>query len=217
MLISHLYKFIFIKTIKTGGTSTEIYLEQYCVPDIEESHLRQSVISKEGIIGSRGQNDEYFNHMNAKQIKAKVGDGLFNTYTKIANIRNPFDLLVSHYHFKMTYDLYAKGRHLTFSEYINETQAVENLSENSKKMLFINNELVINAFIRQEYLENDLINLCNKLNLPESNRRLSHYKQSSERKDIHYSSFYDDSSRKIVEDEFSFYLDRFDYKFENEH
>jgi hypothetical protein len=31
MLISHVCRFIFLKTLKTAGTSVEIYLEPYCV------------------------------------------------------------------------------------------------------------------------------------------------------------------------------------------
>ena len=54
MLVSHLYKFIFIKSLKTAGTSTEVFLEQYCISDIEESHWRGAIATEEGIIGKRG-------------------------------------------------------------------------------------------------------------------------------------------------------------------
>ncbi|NEQ36330.1 MAG: hypothetical protein F6K40_08560 [Okeania sp. SIO3I5] len=30
MIISHKYKFIFLKTIRTAGTSVEIYLSRFC-------------------------------------------------------------------------------------------------------------------------------------------------------------------------------------------
>ncbi|WP_275670288.1 hypothetical protein [Okeania hirsuta] len=33
MIISHKYKFIFLKTIKTSGTSIEIYLSRFCGDD----------------------------------------------------------------------------------------------------------------------------------------------------------------------------------------
>src|SRR5256885_6419869 len=33
MIISHKHKFIFIKTVKTAGTSLEIFLSQHCGPD----------------------------------------------------------------------------------------------------------------------------------------------------------------------------------------
>jgi hypothetical protein len=31
ILVSHFRKFIFLKTIKTGGTSVEIFFEEFCV------------------------------------------------------------------------------------------------------------------------------------------------------------------------------------------
>jgi len=217
MLVSHDHKFIFIKTVKTGGTTTEIYLEQYCTTDIiEEEHHRGSVVSKNGIIGSRGQRDEYYNHMNAELIKEKLGNSIFNNYTKIANVRNPFDLLVSHYHFKPTYNRYAGGTNLTFNEYIQTTNVVEKLSKKARKFFFIKDNLVIDEFIRQERLNQDLLDVCYRLNLPPSNREISNYKESIERKDIHYSTFYDKKSIDMVKEGFRFYLDMFDYKFENQ-
>ena len=33
MIISHKHKFIFLKTVKTAGTSIEIALSKYCGPD----------------------------------------------------------------------------------------------------------------------------------------------------------------------------------------
>ena len=56
MLISHRKKFIFMKTVKTAGTSTESYFEQYCMPDGEwqQSHGRDEYATKTGIIGCNG-------------------------------------------------------------------------------------------------------------------------------------------------------------------
>ncbi len=57
MLVSHRYRFIYTKTMKTGGTSVESYFERFCMPDGEwtQSHGREEYVSDAGIIGFRGR------------------------------------------------------------------------------------------------------------------------------------------------------------------
>ena len=64
MIISHKYRFIFVKTLKTAGTSIEVFLSQHCGPDDVvtpilphvEPHLPRN-------------HDGYFNHMPAWEIR----------------------------------------------------------------------------------------------------------------------------------------------------
>jgi hypothetical protein len=113
MLLSHRYQFIFIKTVKTAGTSVESYFEPYCMFDgeWEQSHARNEYVSEAGIIGARAQRHQklwkrqlrkpkYRNHMPAWEIKNLVGDNIWNNYFKFTVVRNPFDKLVSKYLFK---------------------------------------------------------------------------------------------------------------------
>lgn len=218
MLVSHLHKFIYIKTIKTAGTSTEIFLEPYCFSDIDESHSRTMMKTEEGIVGTRmsqkrAEKSEYYNHMPPQLIKEKLGEEIFNSYTKIANIRNPYDILVSHYFFKSTYDLFAKNKNFSFDQYLLETDVVEKLAINYKKLLFIDDKLVIDEIIRYENLTTDVDNLLKKLNLPEPKRVLSNYKGNTERKGKPYQNFYTEETKKVVEDNFNFYFELFDYTF----
>jgi hypothetical protein len=52
MLISHRYRFICTKTVKTAGTSVENFFEEFCMPEGEwtESHGRDEYESPTGII-----------------------------------------------------------------------------------------------------------------------------------------------------------------------
>jgi hypothetical protein len=146
-------------------------------------------------------------------IKNKVGSNIFDAYTKITNVRNPFDILVSHYHFKPTNHIYSNGLEYSFEEYILETKVVDGLSNDFKDLLFIDDKFVINEIIRFENLNEDLNNLVSKLNLPTNNRELKHYKKSLIREGKNYTEYYNTTTKKIVEDKFKFYLDMFNYNF----
>lgn len=218
MLVSHKYKFIFIKTVKTAGTSTEIYLEPYCSSSIRESHERRCTVTEDGIIGSRllRHRDEYWNHMKPPEIREKVGQEKFDSYIKIANIRNPFDMLVSHYHFEFTRQKYDKSHSLNFNQYILKTKVVEEFSEHNRGFFYIGSDYIVGEVLRQERLVEDLNRLRKTLNLPESSRKLSNYKTSQERVGKHYSAFYTPRGRAMVEEHFAWYLEKFNYRFDQE-
>lgn len=214
MLVSHLYKFIFIKSLKTAGTSTEVFLEQYCISDIEESHWRGAIATEEGIIGKRGKKEtprtpygDFRNHMKASVLRDSLGSEIFDNYTKIINIRNPFDMLVSNYFYR--------GSTITFKEFIMTTNIVSELNDKHKRFMFIDNNFIIDEVIRYEDLESDINGLISKLSMPPSQRTLGYYKKSKRRDENHYSSMYDSETISFVEEEMKDYLERFNYKFEN--
>ena len=121
MIISHEHRFIFIKTVKTAGTSLEIALSRFCGDDdvitpisAEDEALRRS-------LGYRGpQNCEipfaaypkgawfkalltgrpraFYNHAPAWLVKAVVGDEVWNGYFKFCFERNPWDKFISWYY-----------------------------------------------------------------------------------------------------------------------
>jgi len=103
MLISHKRRFIYLKTIKTAGTSIEIYFEQECAdPSIYNGprHLIDETCSEWGVVGYRGQNvsgKQWFNHMPAHEIREILGRKAWDSYFKFCVVRNPFDKLVSYW------------------------------------------------------------------------------------------------------------------------
>jgi hypothetical protein len=107
MIFSHKYKFIFIKTNKTAGTSIEIALSKFCGPNdiitpiaVEDSAFRDS-LGYRGAQNYRGENGiKFHNHMSAKEIKLKVGEKIWNEYYKFCFERNPWDRLISMYYWR---------------------------------------------------------------------------------------------------------------------
>ena len=92
MLISHPHRFIFIKTVKTAGTSVEAFLEPYCCPPGHVvQHWTPTLLSDYGVVGRRWpQNDcedhGFYNHMPAREIREHFAD--FDSYTRITTVRD---------------------------------------------------------------------------------------------------------------------------------
>ncbi|HKA06102.1 MAG TPA: hypothetical protein VKD71_02510 [Gemmataceae bacterium] len=93
MIISHKYRFIFVKTLKTAGTSIEVFLSQHCGPlDVVTPifpHLEPHVPRND---------DGYFNHISAAEIRSRVGPDVWRNYFKFCVERNPWDKTLSYYH-----------------------------------------------------------------------------------------------------------------------
>src|SRR5262245_8925828 len=106
MLVSHLKRFIYFKTVKTAGTSVEIYFERYCVPPDRyagERHATHAEISDAGIIGSRGPDHRHpiwHNHMPARRVRELLNGQCWDSYFKFCAVRNPFDKVVSQFWFE---------------------------------------------------------------------------------------------------------------------
>ena len=217
MLVSHKHKFIYIKSIKTAGTSTEIFLEPYCVTNVLESHGREMIQTNEGIIGTRmnqhlAEISEFYNHMPPYKIKNSIGEETFNSYTKIINIRNPFDMMVSHYYFKPTFDLYSNSE-MSFEDYLLKTNVVEDLSKKYRDLMYIEDEFIVDEIVRFENLEEDIFKLLDKLELPSPKRELGEYKKNKRRPDKDWKKMYSNETKDLVEKHFKFYMDLFNYSF----
>ena len=108
MILSHRYRFIFIKTTKTAGTSVEIALSRHCGPDdivtpitaIDEPLRRE--------MGGRGPQNHlgsdgtplFYNHISARDVRELVDDDTWRTYFKFCIGRDPWERVVSLYYFR---------------------------------------------------------------------------------------------------------------------
>jgi len=215
MLISHKYKFIFIKAKKVSGTSTEAYLERYCLSNEDEkththTHKIKEIVSDYGIIGSRLTIPfgKWYNHKKPDEIKNHVGFEIWNSYKKICNIRNPYDIAASYFFFENKNNQNFNPSVKNFELYLDLN--IYELLDNKK--FWMSNGLFFNDFyIRQENLKNDLYDMIHKLNIPLYESDLPTYKITPNRP--HYSLLYNEKTKKIISQNFGDILEKFKYVF----
>lgn len=123
MIVSHRWKFIFIKTRKTGGTSLEIALSTLCGPDDVITPITPADEALRAEVGGRppqhceippgrrslgerlwcafgGRAPRFYNHMPAAAVRRALDPEVWSGYYKFAFERNPFDKIVSAYYWR---------------------------------------------------------------------------------------------------------------------
>jgi len=124
MIVSHRYRFIFIKTHKSAGSSIEMALGPLCGPDdiitpmesnwntdlpqnyhephwVGRQYARSRWFRKLIHRHSRRLGSWYYEHMPATRVRELVGESIWNSYYKFCFERNPWDKVVSYYHWKI--------------------------------------------------------------------------------------------------------------------
>lgn len=231
MLISHKYKFIFTKTVKTAGTSVEIYFEPYCVGPEEWTcqHGRDEYESDFGVVGYRGANQghqKWWGHMPAEIIRDLVTPEIWESYFKFTVVRNPFDKMVSAwYHFvKPRISLLQKIQLLVREPYnlhflINKKYDIPLFRKwicsggkiKDRDKYIIDHCECVDFFIRYESLIEDIQKVCLILSIPWSPEKLGAFKKGRRLEIIRLPEYYDSKTQKIVADEYEWECKKFGY------
>lgn len=217
MIISHRFKFIFIKVEKTAGTSIEIALSKFCGPDdvITPITPEDEEIRKE--LGYRGPQNyicppwnynlkdlarfllrgkrkhKFYNHISAGEVRAHVGEQIWDSYFKFCVERNPWDRVISLY-----YWAYTSEPRPTISEFI-ESNVPLKLKRKGFELYTINGQIAVDKICRFENLAEELeairtqLGIPEKLDLPRAKSRFRKDKKS------YRDYFGEEEKRKIAE------------------
>jgi len=204
MIISHKFKFIFIKNYKVASSSCEVFLAEMCGPDDIITPINPPL--PEHV--PRNHSD-FKRHLPALHIKALIDPKIWDNYFKFTFERNPFDKMVSWYYWNCK-----KGYNNSFKQFVLDCHENKIKFVPGFTMYSTAGKPIIDFIGRYENLEEDLKFVCKKLNLP-FERSIPKIHTNIRKNKSHYSSFYDSKTKKIVEKQYSRVIDFFNYTFEN--
>ena len=221
MLCSHSKKFIFLKTVKTAGTSVERFFEEYCLPSAgaERPDSNAEYIGPTGIVGERGpkrQSDpQYFSHMKAADVKSALDEKIWSEYHKFTTIRNPFDKVVSWFWFNLTSNTKDQLRHADFQ---NTRAHFHNFLRTNplpidRAIYMIGSKIAVDSFVKFEALSKDINRVCNDLFIHKTVDQLGHFKSKERIRNEPFQDYYDKDTQRYVAESFAFELDYFSYQF----
>lgn len=226
MIISHKYRFIFVKTRKTAGTSIEIYLSQHCgdedvvtkiIPHVEPHRPRNhkgffnpfpemTHYDNRTAFSELLRRRRYYNHIPAAKLRARMPAGIWDEYFKFCVERNPWDKSLSHYHMMKHRFGY------TFDEYLERGDLCHNLPVYGDPES--PGDLLVDRVLLYENLMDELADVFGELGVPFEGS-LNVRAKSDYRKDRRpYHEVYTEEQRELVAQAFAREIELHGYRFE---
>lgn len=197
VIVSHEHGFVFIKTRKTAGTSVELTLSRLCGPDDVITAVSPEDEELRGSLGGRGpQNADHTangtkirNHMPARAVRHMVGEDAWRRYVTFTIERNPWDVVVSAYHWRYR----EEAEPMSFEEFV--ATEVPTMRRNSQ-LYRVQGDVVVDKVCLFESLADDLAEVYERIGLP-GPPELPHAKGGL-RDSRHYRDMYGKRERDIV-------------------
>ena len=229
MIISHRYKFIFIKTRKTAGTSIEAFLGAHCGDDdvvtpihppldghrprnyrgvfnpLPEFAADETLMARARTLKHFLLAERFYNHMPARLVQLRLPPDVFDGYFKFCVERNPWDKTLSYYHMAA----HRAGSDLTWDEFIRRGRfPVDHplYTDSSGKLL-------VDRVVRYEHLMADLGEIFEMLGVPFSGSLGIKAKGEYRRDRRPYQEAYTDAQRAAIAEAFATEIQLFGYHF----
>jgi hypothetical protein len=228
MIVNHRYRFIYLKTKKTAGTSIEIALSRYCDGNDILSKIGHRDEPKRAALGYQGPanhlepagkslgeridrwlhgpKQRYFNHMPARELREKIGDETWNSYFKFCFERNPWDRAISQYYWQNR----SKKRLPDFYRYLHRMRRLGILS--NFDTYAIDGRVAVDAVYRFEDLNAELGRIVERLGLP-GGLELPDAKRNVRKDRRPYQEFYSERARDFVAKACEREIREFGYRF----
>jgi hypothetical protein len=203
MIISHKYKVIFIHIYKNAGTFITAFLHNLD-PNLDT---------------------QFLGHVTSKEGKALLNPNIWNSYAKFCVVRNSYDYIVSLYNYtKYIYNTsytnhptYNLVKDMSFYKFL----SFKDPKSTANQIDFImddDNKLMVDNVIKFENLIDELIDffhnvvkvdiICIQEALPTNKINVSPKEYN-----IHYTDYYDDTSKLLVNEIYTKDIDYFKFEF----
>lgn len=204
--IDHQNKYIFIHIPKTAGTSVRSALKTADFPHKSE-----------------GTRWIYHKHTPALTIKRNISNSIWDSHFKFAFVRNPWDLMVSSYHWwlrkgklfdKSTAQKATQVEQCSdFKEFLLSDFGSTHINEFEAKDLSHwlcdeNGEIIVDFVGKVENLERDLEYVFNQLGTSCPKLKV----RNASQRDI-YQKYYDRETKENIENRFKWTIETFNYEF----
>ncbi len=210
--ISNKYKFVFLKSRKTAGTSIERALFPFCTKldddlplDLSENRYAEGV--------ARGPApDGWRPHIPAARVRRRLGHEKWDSYFRFTAVRNPFDRVVSHFFWLRREDAIVKSDSFDEIRSAFRQFCVRPRYATDTDIVMIDDEFVAQDAIRYECLADDLSRIAQKLGFEKPLEPLPEYNKGIRKwGDVPVADFYDDKSIDAVKRSMRWVFDNFDY------
>ncbi|MEM1304170.1 MAG: sulfotransferase family 2 domain-containing protein [Planctomycetota bacterium] len=214
MLISYSHRFLFAHIPKTAGCSLRETLDPY-VSDPKRyavNRLLERVGIRVNHLIGPPEWKRFRLHEEMRTVHRVLPAPVFASLFKFAFVRNPWDLLVSRYHYLLRqprHRQHARVKRMTgFGEYARWHAARTNETQ-LRRIADRNGRLLVDFVGRFESLHDDFAEVQRRIGLQPA--AIPHENQSA-RND--YRTYYDDATAEFVAERWRADVERFDYRFD---
>lgn len=181
MLISETYGFLFVKTVKTAGTSLEIEFSKLLsetdlvtpITPPHDDHRPRNHRSARFIGTTRGLlhllksrmggPELFWNHMSAASIRERIGAKRFASLYKFCVEREPVDKCISHFSMYANSDKHRAGRWFeNWDDYVEQGRYPIDFARYTSA----DGRLMVDRICRFERLEDELAEISERLGMP---------------------------------------------------
>jgi hypothetical protein len=212
MLISHTHRFIFVHIPKTGGMSVKQTLQPYAhrAERYHWNRLLDGLGIRVNYIGPATMR-RFRKHATARQIRRHLPAEIYDSYFKFAFVRNPWDRMVSYYHFMISEPEHHRHRRVksmqSFEEYLR--YEIRRGKASQKRLITdVSGRLLVDFVGRYECLPDDFGQVCRQVAIPFD---LGHCNKSTHRD---YREYYQPDTIQLVQEHFREDIEFFGYTFD---